>query len=296
MLEIDIEMRNIIDEINHSLKTKFHIFVKCTKIQLIIDIFYKDKILKRERIINNKESLLKFKVQIYEFLSPEEVLEKFKSSNLPSLIVRYVDYCIHKEEFNTFISSFMTDFKKSYENLLKLLKRSSKILKISVAEIIKLTDLKYKQVKDNRIRNALAELRSVVCLDNLGFQEIKLLQAVDNHQQADLIAISNNKKYVFDVKNIITTQFQKNKFYSVDDIIKRCKSVLKQKRNQIKSTIDIYKADFGGVILVIDEINGLYALNSEEELKEMFIKKMHVLEFEYNKLIFLFNSSCISFL
>lgn len=219
-------------------------------------------------------------------------------SDMPTTLKKSVEFCIRKEKMNEVTAMLLLDYDKYKIRINKMFEEASSILNQTVDEVFRCTDYYYKDQKANRLNNAFAEVRAVMALDQSGFTNIRLISSRTNEKCVDLIAWKDSRKYVIDVAHF-TDSFDidyEKRFTDKTRFKYYIENKYRSKKEQIFISREREKADEQALFIMIDEINGLYALHSEDEIKNYLYDVHSALDFiDECRLIICFNGETYCF-
>ena len=196
--------------------------------------------------------------------------ELCKYSNIPKVLYDYIENT-DKKDAKEHLIPVITN-KKERKTVLdaidNLFKKTSNITKLSPDKLIKASDFHPKDTDIASLDAVIAELRTIIFLDNLNLYNIIPLQAKKDEKCADIIATGGFDKYVIEVFCKISqsprrTEDELKKELKTDIILKpltyeddlfryyidksRCKKI------QLDNTAKKYKCNKGIMVLVLND-------------------------------------------
>jgi len=255
--------------------------------QIELIVYYGETFLSRYFIARSetKELKEKLKNRFKNFISMESLLMRIKNDvDIPIKLKKSVIYCIEKRMINELVSGLLIDYNHCKMQVLNQMNQACEILGLNLDQLIDATDYNHRDQRRNRINNALAEVRAVIALNQSGFTEIALSAAKSNHQKADIIATRDSIKYAIDVKHHsnYNNEDADKRFLNPEEFERYFRSKISEKSTQLESSLKLECTDDAMVFFVIDEITGLYALDSYEEQYKVFKEIYENLKSKYS--------------
>ncbi len=158
--------------------------------QIDLMVYYGEKFLYRHSTVRSETEKLKenLKNRFKNFISMESLLKLIdQDGEIPVKFKKSVIYCIENRMINELVSGLLIDYNACKMNVLNQMNQACEILGLNLDQLIDATDYKHKDQRQNRINNALAEIRTVIVLNQSGFTEIALSAAKSNHQKQILL-------------------------------------------------------------------------------------------------------------
>lgn len=183
---------------------------------------------------------------------------------------------MEKDVFDIFIEHVSKlGYSSSITKVKSLIKNVSDITNQSIDEVIRCSDFKDQDLRREKLESIIAELRSVVFLDNNNFKNIKLIKSSKKKPSCDIYAENLNRKFDIEVTCLTNTYSrpkEKDRPYYIldnDKFLREFTSRIKTKVDQLNAGVNSYK-------MIIFTMNHYpeKALTDEKKYREL-IKKAY---------------------
>ena len=207
--------------------------------------------------------------------------ELCKYSNIPKVLCDYIGNAIKKDAKEHLIPVITN--KKERKTVLdaidNLFKKASNITKLSPDKLIKASDFRPKDTDIASLDAVIAELRTIIFLDNLNLYNIIPLQAKKDEKCADIIATGGSDKYVIEVfckisqspRRTITNEISDSSTYE-EDLFRHYIDKSRCKKIQLDNTAKKYKCNKGIMVMVLNDPKIFGFLTSADECTKILSK------------------------
>ena len=118
---------------------------------------------------------------------------------IPNEIYEFMEKVMIKKTTHRLLQGLEKNYDLVMKDIDACFALASTITGLSPSELVKKSDFKINDFDSDRFDSMLAEIRTIVYLNNIGFEEIKPLKAPKGIKEADLLAELNGTKWAIEV-------------------------------------------------------------------------------------------------
>jgi len=192
--------------------------------------------------------------------------ELSKYQNIPKDLYNYIENAFKKgaQEHLLPLIAIEKERKIVLEKINNLFKNASNITGLSTAEILNRADFNQNDIALGQIDAVLAELRTIIFLDNMNFCDIIPLKAKQDKECSDFIANKNGYKYSIEVfcriSKELKEEFKTDKITIkpltyTDDLFQDYVEKARKKKKQLDNTAKENQCDKKIIVMVLNNEN-----------------------------------------